>query len=177
MSNNFSVKKVKSKKIYLQELTFNYVTQEYCNWINDLEVNKYLETKEVTMKELKRYVQNQINDPNSIFFGIFDINNNRHIGNLKLSEIDRKKKKAVFSMVIGNKEYWGKGIGTEATKLAIKFVFNILKFNKLELGVLREHKVARKIYDKLNFKIIRIDKNFYKHDGAWCDRVYMAIKK
>jgi len=177
MLNNFKAKKISGDRIYLKELTLVYITEEYCNWINDPEVNKYLETRKITMRELREYVKNQINDPNSIFFGIFDVENNKHIGNLKLSAIDWKEKKVVFSMVIGNKEYWGKGIGTEATKLAIDFSLNFLNMDRIELGVIKEHEVAKKIYKKLGFKTIRIDKNFYNHDGVWCDRVYMVFKK
>jgi len=54
------------------------------------------------------------------------------IGNVSITH----KNKSTFEMhiVIGEKEYWGKGFGTSATKEALKIAFNKLGYEKAYLG-------------------------------------------
>lgn len=169
--------KIPGKRVYLRELTPKNASKEYCAWLNDSEVNKYLETRKCNIPELKRYIQKQLDDPNSFFVGIFDKKNNKHIGNIKLEPIDWKNKKAVFGILIGNKDYWGKGIGTEATKLIVDYAFKDMNLNEIELGVISENKAAIKVYEKVGFKVIDIKKNAVNHDGVLFDDVIMVIKK
>src|SRR3989339_1399978 len=126
-----SHKKIKGGRIYLRALTMNDASEEYCSWLNDKVVNKYLETRESTIEDLKKYIQKQVDDPNSFFVGIFDIVNDRHIGNIKLEPIDWKGKKAVFGILIGNKNYWGRGIGQEATKLIVDHAFSDMDIEEI----------------------------------------------
>ena len=42
---------------------------------------------------------------------------------------DKKNKNALYGILIGNKSYWGKGIGTEVTKLILDFGFKKIKLN------------------------------------------------
>ncbi len=147
MDNNKSL--IKGKRIYLRLLTINDASQEYCQWLNDSEVNKYLETKNTTIQELREYIQERIDSPNALFFGIFD--KEKHIGNIKLEPIFWERKKVIFGFIIGDKKYWGKGIGTEATKLIVDFVFNFLNLDEVELGVLPQNKAAVRVYEKVGF--------------------------
>ena len=65
---------------------------DYAGWLNDPVVNQYLETRKVTIEELRTYIQEKSKSANAIFFGIFWKENAQHIGNVKLEPIDRKKK-------------------------------------------------------------------------------------
>lgn len=169
--------KIFSQRIYLRELSLDDVSLEYCRWLNDPEVNKYLETRSCTMEELKKYVQKQIDDPDSLLLGVFDKENKKHIGNIKLEPIDWQRKKAGFGILIGNKQYWAKGIGTEVAKLTIRLAFHSLGLNELELGVIPENKRARKVFEKVGFKVADIVKEATNHDGVLYDQMIMTIKK
>jgi len=171
------INKIFGKRIYLREITLDDISLEYCSWLADPKVNKHLRVREHTMDELRIYVQDQINDPETIFLGIFDKTNNKHVGNIRLWSIDWKKKKAILSILIGNRNYWGKGIGAEAIKLTLDFVFNSLGFNEVELGVRAKNKRATKSFKECGFKIMEIKKNFRKCNGILYDKVVMKIKK
>ncbi|MGB2728969.1 MAG: GNAT family N-acetyltransferase [Halobacteriota archaeon] len=159
--------KIEGKKIYLKVLDEENATQEYCDWLNDPEVNEYLETKEATVEELKRYIKEKKESPNCLFLGIILKENNKHIGNIKLEPIDFNDKKATLGILMGDKEYWGIGIGTEATKLLVGYAFNSLDLKEVNLGVLSENKAAIKVYKKAGFQIDRIEKK----------STFMSIKK
>ncbi len=166
-----------SERIYLRELNLDDATPKYCGWLNDTEVNKYLETKYATIEDLKQYIKEKNEATNCLFFGIFDKKNNKHIGNLKLEPIDFKKKKAKFGILIGDKDYWNKGIGTEATRLIVNYAFNNLNMEEIELGVISKNKVAIRIYEKIGFKIEKINRKTGYHEGVLYDEFIMGIKK
>jgi len=149
---NLKGKKIEGDRIYLRVLDEEKdATEEYCDWLNDPDVNKYLETKEATISELMQYIKDKNNDPNSLFLGVFLKKDSKHIGNIKLEPIDFDDKKATLGILIGNKEYWGRGLGTEATKLLIEYAFNTLDLIEVNLGVISENKAAIRVYEKVGF--------------------------
>ncbi len=168
---------IESKRVYLRKLKIKDASKKYCKWLNDPEVNEYLETRKATIKDLKEYISEKNKTKDCLFFGIFDKKNDKHIGNLKLEPIDFKKGVADFSIMIGEKDYWNIGIGTDATKLIVDYTFNTLGLNTIELGVIPENKVAVKVYKKCGFKIKEVQKKVMNHDGKLYDRVVMEIKK
>lgn len=168
-------KPIKGNRIYFRTLSENDASEEYCRWLNDPVVNQYLETREATIEDLKKYIQEKNEKDDCMFLGIFDKENGLHIGNLKLEPIE--KNKANFSILIGNKDYWGKGIGTEATKMMVDYAFKVLKLEIVDLGVLSENKGAIKVYGKAGFKIKNIEKNKIKHGSKYYDKVVMELRK
>ncbi len=169
--------KIIGERIYLRRLKEDDASQKYCDWLNDPEVNKYLETRKSTIDELKQYIRKQLSDPNSFFVGVFDKENDKHVGNIKLEPIDWTKKRAIFGILIGDKEYWGKGIGAEATKLIVDHAFRSMGLEKIELGVIAENRRAITSYEKVGFKTVKIKEKAVNHDGILYDDIIMVIKK
>ncbi|MCK4264801.1 GNAT family N-acetyltransferase [Candidatus Babeliales bacterium] len=159
------------KRIYLRKLRVEDASQEYCNWLNDFEVNRFLSTKKITIKEIKNYLEEQLNKEDALFVGIFDKFNNKHIGNIKLEPIDYKNKIATLGILIGNKNYWGKGIGKEAVKLIIDYSFKVLKLKKIDLSVIIDNQRAIRLYKSVGFKVLNYYKCLIKHT----DKVKMEL--
>ncbi|GAJ21200.1 unnamed protein product, partial [marine sediment metagenome] len=114
---------IQGKKIYLKKLTQANATKDYCNWLSDIKVNKYIRTKKGTIKSLREYILEKNKNPNCLFLGIFTRNTDKHIGNVKLEPIDWKSKKAGFGIMIGDKNYWGKRMAQEAVRLITEYAF------------------------------------------------------
>jgi RimJ/RimL family protein N-acetyltransferase len=123
---------LKGEKIFLRRLTEDDVTQDYVNWMNDPDINQYLESRfcTQTIESTKAFVRSVTND-NNFQFGMFDIETGKHIGNIKIGSINHYHRYADVGFLSGEKNYWGKGIATEAIKLATDFAFNTLKLHKL----------------------------------------------
>ncbi|MFH1841389.1 MAG: GNAT family protein [Candidatus Nealsonbacteria bacterium] len=169
--------KIKGKRIFLKTLNERNATKEYCSWLNDPAVNKYLETRKATISQLKEYIKKKNKSPNSLFLGIFFKKNQKHIGNIKLEPIDFKKKKATVGILIGNKDYWGQGFGKEAISALVDYAFNNLALQEINLGVISENKVAVNLYKNVGFKIDRIEKKSIRHEKKLFDKMIMLIKK
>lgn len=131
--------KIYGNRIYLKSLDINDYSDEYLSWMNDRETNRYMETRHVqhTEKTIKKFVNDMLLSDNNYLFGIFTIQNNIHIGNIKVGPISKLYNYADISYFIGNKEYRNKGYVTEAISLIISFAKNILCLHRLQAGVIQ----------------------------------------
>ncbi|MFH1937110.1 MAG: GNAT family protein, partial [Bacteroidota bacterium] len=84
---------------------------------------------------------------------------------------------ATLALVIGNKEYWGKGVGTEAINLATNYVFDVLKLREANLGVVADHKVAIKLYEKCGYHTYKVEPQSLNYDGIIYDHTFMKKLK
>ena len=168
---------IKGRMIYLRKLEEEDASQEYCNWLNNPLVNKFLMTKKTTVEELKQYIKKRKSNKNCLFMGIFLNDTKEHIGNVKLEPINFENKKATLGILIGNKNYWGRGIGTESVKLLVEYAFKNLKLNNINLAVIAENKAAIRCYKKVGFKIDEIKRRTKKVQNKHHNKIIMSIKR
>ena len=88
---------------------------------------------------------------NNFLFGIFLKENNEHIGNIKIGNINSFHRFADLGIMIGKKELWGKGYATEAIKLATRFAFRKLNLHKLTAGMYAPNKGSHKAFLKCGY--------------------------
>lgn len=74
-----------------------------------------------------------------------------------------------YAIFILDKDYWGKGIGEEVTKIMLDYIFNNLEFKKAILNVAELHKKVIALYEKTGFRKVKTipnDREIYL-DGKW----------
>lgn len=84
-------------------------------------------------------------------FAIEDIADGALVGFVHLTDIDWPCRSAHFGIVIGETARQNRGIGGDATELAILYGFETLNLDRIELRVLDSNERARHIYKKLGF--------------------------
>jgi RimJ/RimL family protein N-acetyltransferase len=67
-------------------------------------------------------------------------------------DVDWKNRFGVCGIMIGDKENQGKGYGTDAMKVLVKYGFNTLNLNRIELETFEFNLRAFKSYKKVGFK-------------------------
>ena len=124
---------LRSEKYYLKNLGINAATERYLSWMHDLEVSKTLEVDGLaqTIETIKDYIKRHDNKT-KFLFGIYT-NKNIHIGNFSITlNIDHQR--ATIGVMIGDKNYWGKGVVNEMRSLIIDWLFYKKGMNKIEAG-------------------------------------------
>lgn len=159
--------------VFLRELQEKDASEDYASWLNDSEVNQFLETRHVTTEELRAYIREKQESSNAMLFGIFWKDTGKHVGNVKLEPIDHAAKETMLGILIGDKQYWGKGIATEATNLLTEFAFTELHMEAVTLGVIAHHTAAIRVYEKCGFQRVKTEEKAVDHDGVLYDRVVM----
>ena len=142
------------KLVLLRQIELSDCTDTYVQWLNDPNVNQYLETKwqKQDMDAVWRFVQLQRENNHSVLFAIVFLDGRQHIGNLKIGPIHSHYKYGDISYFIGEKQLWGKGLATEAIKLACKFGFEERGLHKLEAGAYENAIGSWKALEKNGFK-------------------------
>lgn len=147
--------KLESKSIYLRNIELSDCNAEYLSWLEDVEVNMYLETRwqKQTLEGIRNFVFDVINSNHSYLFAIIEKTENQHIGNIKIGPIDNRYANADISYFIGNKMYWGKGYATEAIGLISKFAFESLNLHRVQAGVFESNIGSIKALEKNGFEL------------------------
>jgi ribosomal-protein-alanine N-acetyltransferase len=168
---------VVGEKLYLRALERSDINEDYLHWINDAEVTKYMLTGTFpsNVEKLEEYYHRMTTSPNHVILAIVDKNSDRHVGNITLNDISWIDRTANLGIMIGDKDFWGKGYGTEATKLMIQYAFGRLNLRKLWLGVYASQKAAIRLYEKAGFKVEGCLKSELYRDGKYHDRIVMGI--
>lgn len=120
-------------------------------WLNDREVCRLFNRiyQPLTIDFQKRWYQRLLKEKTQLILAIEA--GKDYIGNIGLKNIDYFNKKAEYYIFIGNKNYWGKGIGTIVTKKFLNYIKKHLKLNKIYLHVDQSNLVAIKLYKKIGF--------------------------
>lgn len=99
----------------------------------------------------------------------------RHIGNLNLTQIHPVHRMAEFSLLIGEADCRGKGLGRMAAALGIAHAFEDLNLHRLELRVRPDNLPALKIYRALGFREEGHLRGTLYKGGRWHDQLIMGL--
>ena len=84
-------------------------------------------------------------------FAIETIDTKKYIGGCGINHLDWKNSTATIGIFIGDSEYWGKGYGTDAMRVLIRFIFEQMNIHKVKLNVYAFNERAIKSYQKIGF--------------------------
>ena len=142
-----------SSRLLLRGLNEADLNSRYVSWLNDQEVNRFLETRFVpqTLTSIHHYWLTHRDDASSPWFAICLRCDSKHIGNIKLGPIDWIHRKADVSLFIGDKSCWGKGYGEESIRLIMSWAFNDLNLEKLTAGIYSANLASRRTFEKCGF--------------------------
>lgn len=148
-------KKLVGEKCYLSPCSPEDA-EKWAVWFNDLEVTLPLGDEAYIPFSLPK-TQEAVEDvikQQAHFFSIVDLETDRCIGRTVIFNIDQVNRSAMFGIFIGEKSFWGKGYGQEATRLTLDYAFNLLNLNSVMLGVMAFNERAIHAYEKVGFKVI-----------------------
>jgi RimJ/RimL family protein N-acetyltransferase len=164
-------------QVRLRPLERSDLNQSYLAWLNDPEVTHYLETGTfpTTREDLDQFYDSVRGSRNQVIFAIEERKSGRHIGNVKLGPIHWVNRSATFGILIGEKEYWGKGIGKEATRLMVEYGFYRLNLHRINLGVFAGHDRAIRSYAAIGFEVEGRFRQAIFRDGEYKDHLWMGL--
>lgn len=123
-------------KIYLRGLCLDDLEGNYIQWLNDAEVCRYNSHHVFPYyrEKAESYIKNTSNNKNAIVLAIVSKDNDSHIGNISLQDINYINRSAEFAILTGERDYWRKGYSKEAAFLLIKHGFMIMNLHRIYCG-------------------------------------------
>jgi ribosomal-protein-alanine N-acetyltransferase len=168
---------IETERLVLRNMTLDDVSQDYVNWLNDPEINKYLSCANTvqTKESCLTYVQSYEGRNDRALIGIFLKDHDLHIGNLTISSIDWHNKIGDIGISIGRKELMGKGFAKEALNGIMRFFFNQLGLHRLQAGVNALNLRSLKLFIKCGFKIEGLLRESNYINGGFEDGYILSV--
>jgi RimJ/RimL family protein N-acetyltransferase len=163
--------------VYLRLLEESDISEEYVGWLNDCEVTRYMETGKfpATPESIRQFLQRFHGSTTDIIFGIIDRETDQHVGNVTLNHINWIHRTADTGLMIGRKDFWGKGYAFEAWSLFLEYAFQRLGLRKIIAGVIVDNTASFVTLQKLGFKVEGTLRQEYLVDGEYRDGVRLGL--
>lgn len=160
----------------LRELTPGEVSDRYVAWLNDPQVNRYLESRFVchTAESVRSFVAATADDDASRLFGMF-LDGTRHIGNIKIGPINTQHRSADVGLIIGERSEWGRGYATEAIAQATRHGFDVLGLRKLNAGCYAGNVGSARAFEKAGWEREGLRRSQFVCDGQRVDEILLGI--
>ena len=162
-------------KIYLRPLEREDATH-LVPWFNHPEVTRMLLTyRPLNLRAEEEFIDKALQNEHGLVLGIVVQGSDRLIGGTGLHQIDFKNRHAGFGITIGEKEEWGKGYGTDATRLMVQHAFETLNLNRVWLHVYEYNQRGIRAYEKVGFRKEGVLRQDTYREGRYWDTIAMAI--
>ncbi|MFH0969688.1 MAG: GNAT family protein [Patescibacteria group bacterium] len=170
---------LEGKKIYLRPLTANDINDNYISWLNDSEVCKYNSHHAFPYNKHKaeEYLKNISLSKEILVLAIITKRSEKHIGNISLQQIDLLNSSAEFAILLGDKNYWGKGIAKEASVLIVNHGFKELNLHRIYCGTSSENIAMQKLAEFLGMSEEGRRKEAQFKNGRYNDILEFGILK
>jgi RimJ/RimL family protein N-acetyltransferase len=149
----------------------------YTRWLNEPEVmdnigGNYYNNNIISCRN---WFEEKLKDDRSVLFAIVLVQSDTPIGYFEFTELDHIHRTGSFCVFIAGDENRGKGYGTEAVRLAVRYGFDVLNLRNIDLKVYAFNERAQKSYEKAGFREYGRRTGAYYLRGEYHDVVYMEI--
>ncbi|MDH7489560.1 MAG: GNAT family protein [Anaerolineae bacterium] len=144
-------------------------------WINDPEVTEHLTARfpVSTHDERKWLLQASSGDADRSF--AIETAEGEHIGNIGLHRIHYLDRNAELGILIGEKDRWNQGYGTDAILTLLKFAFEEMNLHRVYLRVDADNPRAIRCYEKCGFVKEGTLRDATYRRGRYKDQYIMSV--
>lgn len=147
-----------------QDLTNNYI------WANDLELTRLAGATPLprSCQDVEQWFKGLSLDPEKHIFSI-KTRQGEHLGNIEFRGLDLRCGNAELGILIGNRDAWHKGVGTEAVLTMCRFGFEELRLHRIYAHTLAINPHAGALFRKCGFKHEGTQRQAYFQKGTYLD--------
>jgi RimJ/RimL family protein N-acetyltransferase len=146
-------------------------------WYSDAEVSRLTRYQDGPMRpeEIERFFVARALGAEALSLAVHVRETNRLIGTCALSQLDSDNGSALYHITIGEKDTWGRGYGTEATRLMLDHAFGTLNLHRIGLTVFEFNERAIRSYRSCGFVVEGRAREAIWRDGRWWDELSMSV--
>jgi RimJ/RimL family protein N-acetyltransferase len=152
----------------------------FSRWHRDSEFMRFLDSspsqlqsQKEMQKSLEEDLEKQKNDRH--WFTIRALDDDKLLGDIDLSIYNWAGRDAFVGLGIGERDFWGKGYGTDVMKVILRYAFTELNLQRLTLTVFEYNPRAVRAYEKTGFRHEGRLRQFLNREGRRWDMLFMGI--
>ncbi|MBI5565704.1 MAG: GNAT family N-acetyltransferase [Chloroflexi bacterium] len=150
----------------------------FARWDRDMEYMRLLDSDPrhlLTAKQIKAEIEKEQAEEREIAFAIRALADDQLIGFVGLDGINWVHGDSFVGIGIGDRACWGKGYGTDAMRVLVRYAFTELNLYRLSLNVFSYNQRAIRSYEKAGFVIEGRQRQALRRDGHYHDLVFMGV--
>jgi RimJ/RimL family protein N-acetyltransferase len=146
-------------------------------WYAEPEIARLARYQQAPMRleEIDRFFAARVVGPDALAMAVHEHSTDRLIGTCAFSQLDGDNGSALFHIIIGESDAWGRGYGTEATQLMVDHAFGTLGLHRIALFVFEFNERAIRAYRRVGFVAEGRSRESVWRDGRWWDELAMSI--
>jgi RimJ/RimL family protein N-acetyltransferase len=147
-------------------------------WSADSEYSRLLDwdpARRFSAKSAQKWIEKQYESDDNYFFAIRTLADERIIGIIGLDGIRWTHGDTFVGIGLGEREYWGKGYGTEAMKIILRYAFTELNLRRVTLDVFEYNQRGVRSYEKAGFAYEGRERGTILREGRRWDLLFMGI--
>jgi RimJ/RimL family protein N-acetyltransferase len=146
-------------------------------WYSDPEIARLARYQEAPMRadEIERFFAARVVGPDALAMAIHERATDRLVGTCAFSQFDGDNGSALYHITIGEKDAWGRGYGSEATRLMLDHAFGRLGLHRIALFVFEFNERAIRTYRRCGFVVEGRARESIFRDGRWWDELAMSV--
>lgn len=152
----------------------------YVRWSRDTEMMRLFGSGPTRMQSARasiEYYEKELKDqpPSHFYFSIRALDDDRLLGETDLDITSWASRDAFVGIGIGDRADWGRGYGTDAMRLILRYAFAELNLCRVSLSVFEYNPRAIRSYEKCGFRLEGRRRSALLKDGKRWDILYMGI--
>lgn len=166
------------RKVRLVPLEHERHFENCYRWINDPEISEHLLVNGPISRlaEQDWFEKAARSDGTQIHFAIETLDG-EHVGNSGIHRIDHHHGTCRTGSLIGRKDLWGQGLGTDAARVRSRYIFDILNMRMTLSSVLEDNPGSLRMQEKAGYEVYgRIPKRLWKH-GRYRDEILTILTR
>lgn len=146
-------------------------------WYSDPELSRLTryQARPMADSEIELFFRSRLLAPDALAYAIVELPAERLIGFTTFSALDPDNGSVLFHITIGERDAWGHGLGTEATRLMLAHAFGRLGLHRVGLTVFAFNTRAVRAYEKAGFRVEGRLRETVRRDGRYWDEIQMGI--
>jgi RimJ/RimL family protein N-acetyltransferase len=146
-------------------------------WYADPDVARLTRYQDGPMRrdEIERFFAARVVGPDSLALAVHVKSSGRLVGTCAFSQLDGDNGSALYHITIGEKDVWGRGYGTDATRLMLDHAFETLGLHRVALSVFEFNTRAIRSYRRCGFQLEGRAREAIWREGRWWDEISMSV--
>jgi RimJ/RimL family protein N-acetyltransferase len=142
----------------------------------DPEVNRLTGTHtKVSLEELERWYASRAEQHDRLDLAIVERATGECVGEAVLNDLDAPNYGCSFRIALFGGRFFGRGLGTDATRMILNHAFEAVGLYRVELEVYSFNTRARHVYEKIGFVHEGTKRHALCWNGEWIDAHTMAV--
>ena len=166
---------VRGRRVRLESLTTDML-EPYWRMLSDREGSRLTGThRTFTRAEVGRWLDTRAAAAGRADWAIVALDDGRFLGEVVLSDIDADNRSGGFRIALAGPEEYGRGYGSEATRLVADFAFDVLGLHRLGLEVFDFNARAIAAYRRCGFVEEGRLRDALRWEDEWHDTIVMGL--